>query len=322
MIRIASKPPHDFYLTLDVDEYLVAEDDPLEIAAHGLVRGLNLSERAVLAVIRYNENPVEPAFEVTLPEQDAPSESEALEIERMVGRIVGSKIDLAAFEKAVAGDPILAPVVAEHYGFKRLARSCFFEDAMRHIIRTRISHNPTRQRMMLDIRKAWGTGFEWRGRHYYTYPRPEVLAKIDPQAFRAFGVSGRKGEYVVELAGSIASGALDQQALDAMSAEDFWAAVTAIRGIGPATAQALMFRRNRADANFMGHRSTSSKNRGQEVSYRRWIFEFYGIDPRDPEAVTEEAYEMIRANWRGFEAPVWHYLFYHWLMEEKAAKQA
>ncbi|AWV90508.1 DNA-3-methyladenine glycosylase family protein [Bradymonas sediminis] len=320
MIRISSQPPHDFFLTLDVDEYFEAEDDPIEIAERGLVRGLNLSDRSVLAVIRYNQNPVEPVFEVELPEQDSPTKAEEAEIERLVGRIVGSKIDLTAFEAAVADDPVLGPIVEEHYGFKRLARSCFFEDAMRHIVRTRISHDPTRRRMVQDIRKAWGTGFEWQGRQYYSYPRPEVLAAVDPEDFRAFGISARKGEYVVGLAASIASGEIDQDALEKMSAEEFWEVVNGIRGIGPATAQALMFRRNRADSNFMAQRSTSSKNRGQEVGYRRWLFSIYGIDPHDPDAVTEEAYEKIRANWRGFEAPVWHYLFYHWLMESKAAE--
>lgn len=322
MIRISSMPPHDFFLTLDVDEYFAAEDDPIEIAERGLVRGLNLKDRSVLAVIRYNQNPVEPVFEVELPEQDAPSKAEEVELERLVGRIVGSKVNIGGFEEAVADDPVFGSIIEEHYGFKRLSRSCFFEDALRHIIRTRISHNPTRQRMIQDVRKAWGVGFEWRGRTYHSYPRPEVLAKVDPEAFRAFGISGRKGEYVVDLAASIASGEIDQEALEAMSAQDFWTAANNIRGIGPSTAQALMFRRNRASGNFMPQRSTSSKNRGQEVGYRRWLFSAYGIDPHDPEAVTEEAYEKIRENWRGFEAPAWHYLFYHWLMEDKAAAHA
>lgn len=316
---IPSLPPHDFWMTLDVDEYFAAEDDPLEIAQAGLVRALNLADRSVLAVIRYNENPVEPAFEVELPEQDPPSKAEEAELTRLVGRIVGSKVDVAGFREKVKDDPVMGPIVEEYQGFKRLARSCFFEDAMRHIIRTRISHEPTRQRMLQDVRRAWGSAFQWQGRTYYSYPRPADLAKVEPVQFRAFGISQRKGEYVVDLAKAIAAGELDQWELEAMSAQDFWDAANAIRGIGPSTAQALMFRRNRPDGDFFSQRSTAKKNRGKEIGYRRWLLGAYGLDP---DAASEADYEEVRDHWRGYEALAWHYLFYNWLMEDKAAAHA
>lgn len=307
-MRIESKGPHDFYLALDVSEYFEAEYDPEEIFKGGYARPLNLADRTVLAVIHYNDNPVAPAFDVELPDQSAPTEEEEAEIRRQVGRIVGSNLDVEAFYKKVEDDPVMGPIVEEHYGFKRLSRGQFFEDAMRHIIRTRISHEPTKQRMVQDVRKTWGVAFEWRGRTYYSYPRPEVLRSVDPSDLREFGISRRKGEYVTGLADLIASGKLDPLALEEMDAEAFWEAVTAVRGIGPSTAQSLMFRRNRQDGNFM-----SRKTKGQEKGWRRWILPNYGVDPHE---ASEEDYEHIRDRWRGFEALVSQYMFYDWLMSE------
>lgn len=315
-MRVPTVAPHRFFLTLDVDEYFATEDDPEEIAQFGLVRGLNLAGRSVLAVIRFNEDWNAPAFEVTLPGQDPPTPAEEVELGRLVGRIVGSNVDVAGFQQKVADDPMMAPIVARHLGFKRLARSCFFEDALRHIIRTRISHEPTRQRMVHDVRRAWGTAFEWRQKTYYSFPRPEVLAGVAPADFRAFGISERKGEYVVGLAKLIASGELDQWALEQASAQEFWDAVVAVRGIGPSTAQALMFRRNRSDGDVIVPRSAARKGEGNLTSYRYWILTAYGLDPHK---ASDEDFLAIRERWRGFEALAWHYLFYNWLMEEKEA---
>ncbi len=308
-MRIESKPPHDFYLALDVDEYFEAEYDPEEIFKGGYARPLNLADRTVLAVIHYNDNPAEPAFEVELPDQASPDEEEAAEIDRQVGRIVGSQLDVAAFRDQIADDEVLAPIVAEHYGFKRLSRGRFFEDAMRHIIRTRISHGPTKRRMVQDVRKTWGTSLQWRGRTYYSYPRPEVLQHVDPTELREFGISRRKGEYVTGLAKLIAGGELDPAELEQAGPEEFWEKVTGVRGIGPSTAQSLMFRRNRSDGAFFSH-----KTKGKEKGWRRWILPMYGLDPHE---TTDEEFEALRDRWRGYEALVSQYLFFDWLMAEK-----
>jgi DNA-3-methyladenine glycosylase II len=308
-MRIRSKPPHDFYLALDVSEYFEAEYDAEEIFKGGFARPLNLADRVVLAVIHYNDNPVEPAFDVELPDQSAPTEAEEAEIRRQVGRIVGSELDVAAFRDQVEDDEVLRPIVAEHYGFKRVSRGLFFEDAMRYIIRTRISHEPTKQRMVQDVRKTWGDAMTWRGRTYYSYPRPEVLQDVGPEEFRGFGISRRKGEYVAGLARLIASGELDQWELEQTSAEAFWEAATGVRGIGPSTAQSLMFRRNRHDGQFFSH-----KTKGVEKGWRRWILPMYDLDPNE---ASDSDYERLRDRWRGFEALVSQYLFYDWLMREK-----
>jgi 3-methyladenine DNA glycosylase/8-oxoguanine DNA glycosylase len=314
-MRIESKPPHDFYLTLDVDEYFEAEYEPEEIFKGGLARPLNLADRVVLAVIHYNENPVEPAFEVEFPDQAAPSAAEQADVRRQVGRIVGSNLDVGAFGEQVADDEVMGPIVDEHFGFKRLSRGNFFEDAVRYIIRTRISHGPTKRNMVQSVRKTWGTAMAYRGRTYYSYPRPEVLKLVEPSDLREFGISKRKGEYITGLAKLVDSEEIDPWALEEMSPADFWEAVIDIRGVGPSTAQSLMFRRNRHDGHFFSRKTkVSGKDKREEKGWRRWILPSYGVDPHE---ASDEDYEAVRDRWRGFEALVSQYLFYDWLMAEK-----
>jgi hypothetical protein len=188
-----SRPPHDFWLTLDVGEFFEKEYDAVEIFEGGFARPLRLSTRDVLAVIRWNENPEEPIFDVDVPDQDGLSSDEETDARKQLGRVLGTDLDVQAFAEHVEDDPELAPIVKKHLGFKRIARADFYEDAIRYVIHTRISDLPTAKRMVQDVCKTWGHAFEWRGRSYYCYPRPEVLAAVEPDAFREYGVSRRRG---------------------------------------------------------------------------------------------------------------------------------
>lgn len=310
-LDIQSCSPHDFFLTLDVEDYFEKEYEAEEIFRGGFARPLTLSGRDILAVIRWNENPEDPVFHVDFPDQTLSADEEE-EAGDAIRRTLGTDLDTGAFYDAVAEDDVLGPIVETHYGFKRLSRANFFEDAMRSIIRTRISHGPTQKRMVRDVRKTWGQAFEWRDRTYYSYPRPAVLATAEPQELREYGISKRKGEYIIGMAREIVDGELDVDALEEMSPEDFYERVQEIRGIGPSTAQSLLLRRNRSDAVFPSH-----KTKGKEKGIRRWILMSYGMDAHD---TPEDEWQALHDRWRGYEALVSQYFYYNWIMEQKEAE--
>ncbi len=312
VLRLTSKPPHDFYLSLDVEEYFEAEYDPEEIYEGGYARVLRLPERDILAVATYNGDPVEPAFEVTFPDQDAPSTEERDEVARQFGRILGCDLDTGAFAEAFADDEVLHPLIVKHYGFKRLSRADLYEDAIRKIVHTRISHAPTRRRMLQDLRKTWGSEHTWRGRSYYAYPRPEVMCEAEPEELREFGIAKRKGEYIIGIAQQIVDGDLDIAHLEELEPEEFYEDVRQIRGIGPTSAQSLLLRRHRPDAAF-----PSRESKGKERGLRRWLMPNYGVDP---DTASDEEVEELLDHWSGWEAMVSQYFYYDWIMRELAKK--
>lgn len=309
---IRSKPPHDFYLTLDVDDYFELEYDPMEIFREGFAKPLSLADRDVLSVIHWNEDPDDPVFHVEFPQHDL-SEEERQEASRAIRRIVGADLDLQGFYDRVEDDEVLGPIVEEHWGFKRLSRANFYEDAMRSIIQTRISHGPTKKKMVRDVRESWGQSFVYRDTTYFAYPRPAALADVDPEEFREYGVSKRKGEYITGMAREIVDGELELEEMEEMPAEEFYERAMAIRGIGPSTAQSLMLRRNRPDAFFPSHKSG-----GKEKGIRRWLLMSYGMDPHE---TPEEEWQALHDRWRGFECLVSQYFYFDWIMSQKASEQ-
>ncbi|HLA89500.1 MAG TPA: DNA-3-methyladenine glycosylase [Gemmatimonadaceae bacterium] len=79
-------------------------------------------------------------------------------------------------------------------------------------------------------------------------PTPAELAKTSDPKLRAAGLSGRKSEYVRELAAHAARRTIAIERLHEMSDDDVMATLVSVRGIGRWTAQmVLMFRLGRPD---------------------------------------------------------------------------
>jgi 3-methyladenine DNA glycosylase/8-oxoguanine DNA glycosylase len=200
-------------------------------------------------------------------------------------------------------------MLKEYYGHKRVSRANFFEDATNRIIQTQISHKPTARKMVYNVREAYGARLMHNGQPIAAWPRPKDLLGADPVKMKQYGLSERKGEYIVGLAHDVVSGNLDIDELEVLDPVDFYDVVTKIRGIGPTTAQDLMHFRNRTDGFF-----PSKIDKGEERGLRRWIIMSYGGDPNNtPEA---DFQEMIR-NWKGYEASAIEFMFLNWVVSER-----
>ena len=79
-------------------------------------------------------------------------------------------------------------------------------------------------------------------------PSPEQLLEADEQALRGAGLSGRKVEYLRDLAAHVISGELELERLDDLSDEEAIAEIVAVRGLGQWTAEMfLIFHLERPD---------------------------------------------------------------------------
>jgi DNA-3-methyladenine glycosylase II len=79
-------------------------------------------------------------------------------------------------------------------------------------------------------------------------PSPAELLAADPEALRGAGLSGRKVEYLRDLAQHVEDGELELDRLDELSDEDVIAEITAVRGFGRWSAEMfLMFFLERPD---------------------------------------------------------------------------
>jgi DNA-3-methyladenine glycosylase II len=115
-------------------------------------------------------------------------------------------------------------------------------------------------------------------------PTPAELLEADEKDLRAAGLSGRKVEYVRDLARHVAEGELDLDALATMSDEEAISEITAVRGFGRWSAEMfLIFQLGRPDVLPVG-----------DLGIRRAVERAYGLDELpDPDEL-----EQIAEPWR------------------------
>lgn len=306
--KLKSIPPHDFFISLDINEYFDYEHSPEVMFEHGFTRPVPAGDRDILATIHFNGDVTAPVF--TIETNDPVSESDKALANHSLTRILGTGLDLNPLYEKASDDKVLQPLLHEFYGLKRVSRANLFEDAVNRIIQTQIQHKPTARKMVYAVREAYGQLLvNPGGNSIPAWPRPGDLIGADPVKMKQYGLSLRKGEYITGLAHEIISGALDIDELELAEPDSFYAIVTKIRGIGPTTAQDLMLFRNRTDASFPSH-----KHGNEEKGLRRWIIYSYGGDPN--KTTEDEFLEMI-ANWKGYEASALEFLFVNYIMNEK-----
>ncbi len=79
-------------------------------------------------------------------------------------------------------------------------------------------------------------------------PSPEQLLEVEETELRAAGLSGRKVEYIRDLAAHVISGELELDRLDDLADEEVIEEIVAVRGLGVWTAEMfLMFHLERPD---------------------------------------------------------------------------
>jgi DNA-3-methyladenine glycosylase II len=99
-------------------------------------------------------------------------------------------------------------------------------------------------------------------------PTPADLLGSDPAALRACGLSGRKVEYLRDLAAHVESGELELDRLDRLDDEEVIAEITAVRGFGRWSAEMfLIFFCERPDVLPVG-----------DLGIRRAVQAAYGLD--------------------------------------------
>lgn len=117
-----------------------------------------------------------------------------------------------------------------------------------------------------------------------TTPSPEQLLEASEEDLRACGLSGRKTEYVRDLAAHVLGGELELERLEELSDEEVIAEIVAVRGLGRWTAEMfLLFHLQRPDV-----------LSGGDLGIRKAIQVEYGLEEMPPPKRVLEIGEIWR----------------------------
>ncbi len=143
------------------------------------------------------------------------------------GDLLGLPFELDAFREHAARDPVLAGILDDLPGLRPTLNPVPFEALVVAITAQQIS-----LRAAAAIRANLVARFGVRHGIAWEFPTRERMRKVHPHELTVLGFSGRKAEYVLELAHSD----LDFDALAELPDDEVIRAITSVRGLGRWTA--------------------------------------------------------------------------------------
>ena len=143
--------------------------------------------------------------------------------------------DPAAVDAALAGDPLLAPLVAQRPGLRIPGTVDPFELAVRAVLGQQVSTTGARTLASRLVEAFGGDGADG----LRLFPTAETLAAAGPGRLRALGLTGARAATLVALAAAVADGLVLDPLADREAAR---AALLRLPGIGPWTADYVAMR--------------------------------------------------------------------------------
>ncbi|MGV3488415.1 MAG: DNA-3-methyladenine glycosylase family protein, partial [Tuberibacillus sp.] len=149
--------------------------------------------------------------------------------------------NLDGFYRMAVKDKVLKPLVHRYRGFRIVGITDLFEAMTWAVIGQQINlpFAYTLKRRMVE---AYGQHITYNDENYWLYPTPERMAEATVQELTALQFTGRKAEYIIDIAKMITKGELLKDHLNHEDAETTLKRLISIRGIGQWTAQYVMLR--------------------------------------------------------------------------------
>jgi DNA-3-methyladenine glycosylase II len=151
----------------------------------------------------------------------------------VVAHLLGAPFDLGAFYAWADRDPVLAGLIERLRGYRPPLQPDPFDSLVTSITAQQISLHAA-----VSIRNAFVERFGVQVGRAWAFPTRERIASASPEEVRAVGFTARKSEYTVALARS----ELDLEELRSLDPDAVRARITALRGLGPWTAEWFLAR--------------------------------------------------------------------------------
>ena len=232
--------PYSFELTAGYLAYFRGRYGADRFEGGVFSRLLDIDGKLVLAEVREESTSGAPRLEATLFGQDL-DEVVVSRARDQIAWMLGIEQDLSGFYEMAGDDAHLKPVIRLMHGLHIPRTASTYEALILAILGQQISIHVARMLRTLLI-ETYGRSMEHTGATYCAFPAPEALCAAGIDGLRKIKFSGRKSEYIVDIASKVASGELDLDGLRGRSGEEIVERLTALRGIGPWTAHWLMIR--------------------------------------------------------------------------------
>ncbi|SEI83461.1 DNA-3-methyladenine glycosylase II [Bhargavaea ginsengi] len=231
--------PEDFSFTENL-EYLSrsADECMFHIKEGKLSRAIEAGDEPVVFEMEDHQD----GISVRLNMNGKPGAEEQAAVSGFIRDWLDLERDLGPFYEMAERAPLLRDAVSRHRGLRVVGIPDLFETFVWAILGQQIT---VAFAYVLKRRfvETFGQAIESDGVTHYLFPSAEKVAALKPDALRELKITARKSEYIIGVARLITDGELTKDGLLALGDDRLIEhRLTAIRGIGPWTANYVLMR--------------------------------------------------------------------------------
>lgn len=232
-------PPHSFALT--VARFARFRDEIVDRAEGSRYRRLLEADgRLALATVTATGTVARPRLHASL-EGPRGTDLDHPVFAAQLRRILGSDLDLTAFQRQARRDPLLASIVPRFRGLKLPASPTLFESLVVAVLSQQVNlvfaHSIKR-----ELVERFGARWRADGALHLAFPRPERFAEQTPEGMRRFRLTRTKAAALVGLGEAFASGAMREDELATSPDDEIVERLVRLRGIGRWSAEIALLR--------------------------------------------------------------------------------
>ena len=249
-------------------------------------RVLVIGKSPVAVAVRQTRHNERPEIEVRI--SAARPQPVKAEVAAIVTRMLGLERDLSDFYRLARTDARLRELAERLRGMKPVRYATVFE-GFANAVACQLVSLSAGMHVLNRMADACGTPGKVNGgaAPMRSFPTAESIARSNPDALRAFGLSRQKGEYLIGLARlAIDPNDRDFASIDRLNDDDAIARLSKIRGVGRWTAEYVMLRGFGRINIFPG----------DDVGGRKKLFEWLGSS----DAPTYDGVGKILERWRPY----------------------
>lgn len=209
----------------------------VDFEKQSVVKAIRIDNEILLIEVSYNHNELVIAF----PQLSTISDLAITAATAYVEVWFDLSRDLRPFYTLAENDAILAGVVSAYKGLRIVGVEDLFEALCWSIMGQQISLHVA-YALKQKLVTTYGESIEYKDEKYWLFPTPERLASLQVEDLRSLSFTQRKAEYVMGVAGLIATKQLTKEQFVGMSLTEMEARLTAIRGIGKWSANYVIMR--------------------------------------------------------------------------------
>lgn len=176
-----------------------------------------------------------PSAILAIKANEALSTSEIEEAKGLISWILGFDEDLEPFYRMVKNDPVMQASLSINYGWKDKSYPTVFESLIGVVVAQNVQFKRIYKMLELLCRK-FGEKLNLEGKSYYSFPKPEAIARASLKALRACKV-GYRDKFLKAIAEKIVKEKIDLEKIKEISNEEAIEFLIRLPYVGPYTAK-------------------------------------------------------------------------------------